>query len=461
MKLNQGDFGSISIENDQFYFRFRSFVSLKTGKVLDKRTPQKSLLGTRDGSIYKDLKSSALHIKADELRKRIIALEQAAHTGQTVTGDDTAAPPVAPDGEITITEFFEKIFIPAKRALRDSGKLATITFTTYLRYWNAKGYGLKHHFNSQLTFKTYRSWMGQRFLERLRKEDGTSYGQNTVNKIHSVASAIFTEAIEKGYLDNNEPPRHNPFNDIKRAKLPTVCAEQGVAFTEAEVFAISRNIELELGQNDVRDANIRNAQVALALGFFAGLRPSEIVALRWENVDVARGTIKVCESVVEKVHAKRTKTSENRVITVLEPLIPILTAWHKAAGSPKSGLVLHAKDDTGKHVNLGDLSETIITPNCEQHGLERWKGTAWYGLRRGCGTLLVHLGCTPVQVAKFLGNTIAVVEKHYFVDKGEMAAQAADVYRQRKLAQAAEGLTEQKKLRGELAALGLSDGGAL
>lgn len=462
MKLNQGDFGTVSVENGgaKFYFRCRSFVDIQTGKVLAERKQQKVLLATQDTSLYKNLKSSALHIKAGEIRRSIIAWEEAAVNGQVVASDGTVpaiVEPIAPNGDITIAEFFEKVFIPAKRGLKDSGKLAAVTFETYQNYWDLF---LKKHFNGTQTFRNYTSWKGQSWLENLKKGDGTLYGENTVRKIRSVASAVFTEAIDRGFLDGNVPPKHNPWKDIRVAKLPSTPTEQGVAYAEAEVETIIRNLDLELGVNEARDINIRNAQVALALGFWAGLRPSETSALRWENVDVTVGAIKVCESVVEGVHAKRTKTGENRVVTYLEPLVPILQAWHKAAGEPKSGLVIHRN---GEHVSLKHLSDEIIKPSCEKHGLgERWEG--FYGCRRGCGTLLVQVGATVEQGAKFLGNTTAVFEANYWVDKGEASAQGAEVYRRHKLAKAraAElgGLTEKAKLRGELASLGLGDGGA-
>ena len=141
------------------------------------------------------------------------------------------------------------------------------------------------------------------------------------------------------------------------------------------------------------------------------------------------------------------------MVTYLEPLVPILQAWHKQQGSPKSGLVIHRD---GEHVSLRHLSDEIIKPNCQKHGL-RWEG--FYGCRRGCGTLLVQVGATVEQGAKFLGNTTAVFEANYWVDKGEASAAGAEVYRRHKLAQAraadTQGLTEQKKLKGELAALGV------
>ena len=83
MKRNQGDFGTVSVENggSKFYFRCRSFVDIQTGKVLAERKQQKVLLATQDTSLYKNLKSSALHVIAGKIRRSIIAWEEAAVNG--------------------------------------------------------------------------------------------------------------------------------------------------------------------------------------------------------------------------------------------------------------------------------------------------------------------------------------------------------------------------------------------
>ena len=466
MKRNKGDFGGVTAENGgtKFYFRCRSFVDIQTGKVLAERKQQCVLLGTQDNSQYKNLKSGALYVKADEIRRRIVAWEEAAENGQPIAADGSVpAPrvePVAPSGDMKIGDFFEKVFLPAKRGLRDSGKLAAITVRDYEKIW---GTFLKAHFNGTQTFRNYTAWKGQSYLENLRKKDGTLYGEAVIRKIRSVASAVFTEAIDRGFLDASVPPKFNPWESVKVAKLPAISPEQGEAYTEAEVKAIIRNLELGLGDTskplvEARDMNIRNAQVAIALGFWAGLRPSETAALDWRNVDVTLGTIKVCESVVDGVAAKRTKTSVDRTIFYLEPLVVILREWHKQQGSPRSGLVIHKKN--GNHVSLRHLMDEIIRPACEKVGL-RWSGL--YSCRRGCGTHLYLIDVPVAKAAKFMGNTVEVYIKHYVVDKGEGSADVARIDRERRLvktqAKGAEAapvvLTEQKKLQGELAALGI------
>jgi integrase len=470
--LNEGDFGTFYTEgkSTKFYLRVRSFIDIQTGELLTddagqpQRRQQKALLATQSDK-YTSVKSPEVVALAGQLRRRIIAFEEAAVNGQTVKGDGSVSQtpaPGKPNGKMTIAKFFDTVFIPAMKGLRDSGKLANITFETYQNYWDLF---LSKHFLPTLTFQNYFAWQGQAWLEGLRKDDGSLYGENTVRKIRSVATAIFEEARERGLLDENVPPKHNVWKDIKQAKLPSVPTEQGVAYTEAEVETLVRNLDAELGSDkhgrEARDTNIRNAQIALLLGFFAGLRPSETEALGWSNVDVLKGTIKVCESTVNGVKAKRTKTGETRVVTYLEPLVPVLREWHKRQGSPKSGLVIHKNSEP---VSLKHLSDEVVKPAAEKAGLgDRWQG--YYGARRGCGTLLVQTGSSCEQGGKFLGNTPEVFRAHYWIDKGEASAAAADNYRQHKLAKAkasevGQGLTEQRKLQGELAALGLGDGGA-
>jgi integrase len=313
---------------------------------------------------------------------------------------------------------------------------------------------LKKHFNGVQTFRNYTQQKALAFLEELKKEDGTQYGQNTVTKIRFVAVEIFKEAIKRGYTDEN------PWLGIKVSDILTNAAEKGDAYTEAEVISLIRNLDAELGDTskplvEARDTNIRNAQIALAIGFWAGCRPSEIEALDWSNVDVTAGTIFVCESIVNGTHQNRTKTGSrdkdgSRLISYLSPLAPILTAWHKRAGSPTSGLVLQ-KD--GKLVSLRRLGNEIIKPVAEKHGL-RFSGI--YGCRRGLGTHLVNIGVSVEYGAEMLGNTISIFESHYLIRTGNGSAKAAEIDPLHRLLQAKKAAeVNEERL---LAAIGAGEG---
>ena len=134
--LNEGDFGTFYTEQDgtKFYLRVRSFIDIKTGELLTddtgqpERRQQKALLATQSDK-YTSEKSPEVVALAGQLRRRIIHFEQNAVTGQ-VAKSDSVPTPAKPNGEMTISTFFKDKFIPTKRGLRDSGKLAAITFET-------------------------------------------------------------------------------------------------------------------------------------------------------------------------------------------------------------------------------------------------------------------------------------------------------------------------------------------
>jgi integrase len=430
-KRNTGDFGTVSLAEETFYLLVRSFIDVKTGRVLSTRKQQRIKLGRKDTSLWKSVSSTAVILKASEHRQQIEKWEAIA-----ANNNDE----VAPSGDMLVSEFYTTKFLPALRTRVETKQVAAATLTTICSYWDTF---LAGHFNGTKTLANYQSWMGRQFLDTLRKKDGSPYGENTVNKIHSTASGIFTDAVERGYCD------HNPWRDIKRTKAPSVSAEQGVAYTEAQVVTMIRNLDSDLGGR--KDVNVKAAQVALGLGFWAGLRPSEIIALKWENVDTNAGKITVCESIVYGVHAERTKTDVDRVVPYLSPLVPMLRAWKAACGNPTSGFVLQGRD--GGVINMNSLSDRIIYPNCERNGLgDLWKGNCFYACRRGCGTLLAEHGATAEEGSKFLGNTIAVFEANYLVDRGTLGARAADKYEQNKRRELEQG--EERESGKELLALG-------
>jgi integrase len=462
--LNEGDFGTFYTEQDgtKFYLRVRSFIDIKTGELLTddagqpERRQQKALLATKSDK-YTSEKSPEVVALAGQLRRRIIANEEAAVNGQVgqVASDGNAPAPrdEKPNPKMSISRYFETMFIPKKEPFVKTGQLAAVTFATYKNYWRMF---LSKHFNGVQTFENYDQQKALQYLENLTKKDGTPYGENTVKKIRFVAIAIFEDAIKRGYI------KENPWRGIKVDDVATVKATKGIAYTENEVVSILRNLDAELGDTSkplvaARDLNIRLSQIALAIGFWAGCRPSEIEALRWENVNVDAGTIFVKESIVNGVHAARTKTGSrnddgSRVVSYLAPLVPILREWWKRNGSPKEGLVLQ-KD--GKPISLRHLSNEIVQPSCKKHGL-RWE--SWYPARRGCGTHLVNIGVSVEFGAEMLGNSIEVFQNHYWDKKGKGSARAAEIDRQYRLAQGKA--AEVVSANNELALLGLGDGGA-
>ncbi|MGA8538211.1 MAG: tyrosine-type recombinase/integrase [Terriglobales bacterium] len=316
-----------------------------------------------------------------------------------------------PNGEMTVTSYFATKYLPWLEEMVKTGGKSHSTLVSVKRYWHTY---LADEFNGTKTFKNYEPYLGVQFLQNLRKDDGQPYGENTIKHIHATASGIFARATEEGQC------KHNPWRDVRVANVPVQNAEQGEAFTEAEVETIIANLQKDRNGRD--DWNVQLAQTVLAVGIWAGLRPSEIAALQWQSVDLKGATLTVRKAYVYGKEKPTTKTGKDRIVPFRDKLTPVLKAWWEQNGRPESGWVFPNRDDNP--VNMNVLSDRIIKPSCETNGVN-WEGYAFYGLRRGCGTLLVHDGWSAEEVCKFLGNSIDVVMKYYFCDKDNKLATAA------------------------------------
>ena len=402
--------GFILEASGAFHWKCYSSVDIATGQPLKKLkhdgTPlrvQQSCILSRKNDEFTSKKCAAVMTLAAAKAKEIEEWEKAQEQGE-------AAPP---DPSMTVTDFYNDIFLPWLKSQVETTQKSHATLVTYKRYWDTY---LADHFNGTKTLKNYRPYLGVQFLQDLRQDDGQPYGEATIKHIHSTASGIFSRAVEKDYID------HNPWRDIKVASVAFVNAEQGEAFTEKDVETMIANLESD--RNGRSDWNVQMAQCVLAVGIWAGLRPSEIAALQWQSVNLDDETITVRKAYVYGKEKATTKTGKERIVPFRDKLTPILKMWWGVNSSPESGWVFPNRD--GNPVNMNTLSDRIIRPNCEKTGMI-WKESAFYALRRGYGSLLVQAGWSCEEVAQAMGNTRDVVWKYYFVDKKcELAANARE-----------------------------------
>lgn len=241
---------------------------------------------------------------------------------------------------------------------------------------------------------------------------------DTVGKVRSILSGIFTYAMGKGHF----PGRSAADNPASRALIPEGASEpsETVAATREDVAAILKHL-------DEKGMTLERAAVALAA--YTGVRPGELRGLRWEEWDRTAAQIKVARSVWHAVEGTtKTKQSE-RFVAVTDELRSVLLKLWKEQDSPISGYILQR--DGGKRVNLDNMSKRDIIPalsrcaTCqlyesdEHQGhtferdetLPRWHG--WYSLRRFHGTQVRQESGASETMAKALGNSKEVADRHY------------------------------------------------
>jgi integrase len=147
--------------------------------------------------------------------------------------------------------------------------------------------------------------------------------------------------------------------------------------------------------------------VAFALGALAGLRTSEVRALRWSNVHLDRGVITVAESVSDHGVVTTPKNGKTRDVVIMDALAPVLRAWRKR--HPGDGLVVEAR---GKYLRLNAMSaalqEALAAQKLQAPGLRWYQST-----RHTFASLYVLAGGTLEALRDILGHSTIVVTERY------------------------------------------------
>ena len=167
----------------------------------------------RDGVLVRVRKSVKLHDKDREHNSATCKAVKALRDKE-LTKLDTAPAITAED--MKVVDFWEHNYLPYCDSEEDKSPLAEKWKGTGMRASTVRGFKqvwnqhLKHHFGTT-TLQKYTAEMARRFLSSLK----TKQGKNTLKHIRALASAMFSEAIERNLRVDN--PWH--------VKLPKDCKE--------------------------------------------------------------------------------------------------------------------------------------------------------------------------------------------------------------------------------------------
>lgn len=259
----------------------------------------------------------------------------------------------ANEQDMKVADFWEQHYMPF---VQENMKPSTVS--GYKQIWSQH---LRHHFR-EMTLQSYRTHIGSNFLLGLTK----TQGRRTLNHIRSLASGIFTHAINTGRLESN------PWRDVRilgKVAQPKPTAHYTLEEAENIISALIDRVD---------------CQLMIALSFFAGLQPSEIAGLRWEDFDAASVSIRRA-NVRNRVGTCKTPESV-ATLPLLDQVLMPLTLWRKKYGNPVTGWVF--KNERGNPQDLKDVVRGFIRPTLQKAGIE-WKGL--YAGRRGAATAIIGL----------------------------------------------------------------------
>jgi integrase len=321
-----------------------------------------------------------------------------------------------PEGTLSLAEYVEKFYLPF---VEENFKPSTSA--GYKNIWEDY---VKPHVGSGV-LRDFRTVDAATLLADVYRAH--NLGRTTLKHVKAFLSGVFRYAKNQGVLDG--------LNPIYEAMVPRSAAapKETHAATPDEVLAIMDTLE---------KAGEHKARAAVALMFFAGLRPGEARGACWEDYDGKRLTVR---RSVWHTHTTSPKTeASGKPVPIIEPLAGILAELRETDGNPSVGPIL--RGPSGKPLDLHNLANRVVIPSlrccavCQEPeskhaeiahefqqdtSLPRWHG--WYALRRGVATVVAALS-KDSHAAKGLlrHSSVHTTERHYIKDVPETTLRAME-----------------------------------
>jgi integrase len=266
--------------------------------------------------------------------------------------------------DLMVVDFWDKVYLPyCSKEWKGTGMRAS-TLSGYKQVWK---HHLKQHFGT-ITLQAYTADVARRFLSSLK----TKHGKNTLRHIRALASAMFSEAIERGLRNDN--PWH--------VKLPKDCKETKP--TEHYTMEEAENLISAL-------ADHVDAQLVIALCCFLGLGPAEISGLQWGDVDKDWIHIRRNKPVHGKVGPPKTQERMAPVPIIDHVRVPLELWRGKSEATGDGDWVIADLPNMLNRIILPHVKgekECVRCGNTPDASTVTWKGL--YAGRRGAVTAIIE-----------------------------------------------------------------------
>ncbi len=204
--------------------------------------------------------------------------------------------------------------------------------------------------------------------------------------------SIFNMILEMAHYD--DLIRKNP---LKFVKTPRMEYKEVHVYNEDEIKTL---IEKSTGQ-------LKNI---LMFNFFAGLRGSELIALRWNDIDFENNTIRIDTRIREGVEDV-TKSKRIRIIDMLPQAKKALKNQWRLTGI-KDDFVFVTQ--SGKPYNRPEVLNRLLKKLCIECDIKI--GTT-HTLRKSCNTLLKQYGMPLDWILDQLGHVEDGVNREHYTGK--------------------------------------------
>lgn len=219
----------------------------------------------------------------------------------------------------------------------------------------------------------------KRDFEMLREDmNARNLSSSIINSTLSTLNSVMVDAVDNGFI------KSNPMQSVKRVKQGLV--KDIVPLTREEIQSVIEAVEPE---------HYRPFYITMA---WTGMRPNELIALRWYCIDFKKETISIKSGIV--CGAEDLPKTKNSIRTIL---LPPQAAAALANHPRHSDFVFAEKDGTPMHAMQ---VSTVWKRACGRAGVRYQKS---YNLRHALATWELENGMKLSYVSAKLGHANANV----------------------------------------------------
>ena len=300
------------------------------------------------------------------------------------------------EAQAAMQEIVEEWEADANKDLQNNSPL----FSVFVEKWLERKRSLKIKENTIKSYQDYvKSHIGPRFgnipisqitvkdIEDFFFEYLKTHTVSSARKVNCVLSGAFKEGIRAGYVQAN-------LADSSHLEFPKAEKFEGTFYTEEEVAAL-----LEAAKEEGEPI-----RAAIILAVLYGLRRSEVLGLRWRDVNFVKGTLTVCNTVTANgelwIEESKTKTAKSRrTLNLIPATIPYLESLKKAqrlAGIVPMKVCAWLNGDRVRPDYIYRKTQKLM----KQAGLPVIR---FHDLRHTAASLLAP-SVSPQQLQRFLGH---------------------------------------------------------
>ena len=291
-------------------------------------------------------------------------------------------------GQTSLADYFDKFYLPWAEANK-----AAATVNGYKQVWFRY---LKPHVG-RIALANLRTVQVTELLDHHAK----TLGRHTLSHIKFVLSGLYEYAIKTGVLPTNPVEKAGYTVSVARPKKQLRYSLEAVL----HMLRVLEPIDLQ-------------AAVAVALAYFAALRPAEIRGLQWGDYD---GTVLNIQRAMWRNKVGKTKTEGSAAnVFVIEPLKSLLEKLK--AQTPNGSDKPLLQSSRGTSLNLDALNGRVITPALEKAGIA-WCG--YYACRRGISSKITDVSKNPLNSTGLLRHSDSTTALQFYTEPQEDSIRGA------------------------------------